>query len=519
MIAQKLLSANSYGHLTDDFKDICLSHPNYPSLYAITDSLNALAIENFAVKIPKEHFLELPDTFLAIFNDELVLVIKAADGVKVEKEGKTGQKIPVSQFIAGWDGTVIAVEPNEHLTQNLKAKTDDYLQYFVPVVCLVLLSFFIRSYTFYSSFLLATTLLGLFLSILVVREKFGLQNTLVAKLCGGSSDVSCNSVIKSDSAKISKWVDFSDLPVVFFGSSFMSILLFPDSSSALVGGLSVLSVPIIGFSIWLQKFQLKNWCPLCLLISFLLLLQGVAFYFWNLTSFRLLEVTYFGFFFSVLVLGSLWVYGKALFEDKKKMEQEVNSLRQFKRNYKIFDFLTNDLVAKEELERLEGIRFGHEFADADLTLILSPSCVHCHNAFKDGLNLIKKFPGKFSLRLLFNVNPENDKNPYKIVVQNLLSIHYNHPDKIEEAIADWHIKRMELKPWLEKWNDERFDMKVNQQLQLQYEWCLANDFNYTPVKIINGKQFPNEYEISELKFFLKNIEEENAISQEQLLQT
>jgi protein-disulfide isomerase len=76
-----------------------------------------------------------------------------------------------------------------------------------------------------------------------------------------------------------------------------------------------------------------------------------------------------------------------------------------------------------------------------------------------------------------------------------------------------------LDKWLNKWKVDSISMKVNQQIQQQYDWCLQNEFNYTPVKIVNGKLYPNEYSISELKYFLNEIsQEEISMENESLVQ-
>ena len=51
-------------------------------------------------------------------------------------------------------------------------------------------------------------------------------------------------------------------------------------------------------------------------------------------------------------------------------------------------------------------------------------------------------------------------------------------------------------------------MMITQEIQKQYEWCSKNNFNYTPVKTVNERVFPNEYELSELKYFLNDFVEE-----------
>lgn len=75
-LIQKFLQINRYSEVKNEFKDLFLSHPNYPSLFAITDSFDLLSIENAAIRVPKEQIVDLPSNFLAYFKDELILVEK-----------------------------------------------------------------------------------------------------------------------------------------------------------------------------------------------------------------------------------------------------------------------------------------------------------------------------------------------------------------------------------------------------------------------------------------------------------
>ena len=54
----------NYSTKTVDFENSLYSHPNFPSLLAITDSLSTVDIENVAVKVPFKHLAELPKIFL-----------------------------------------------------------------------------------------------------------------------------------------------------------------------------------------------------------------------------------------------------------------------------------------------------------------------------------------------------------------------------------------------------------------------------------------------------------------------
>ena len=67
---------------------------------------------------------------------------------------------------------------------------------------------------------------------------------------------------------------------------------------------------------------------------------------------------------------------------------------------------------------------------------------------------------------------------------------------------------MSLTDWLFKWEQIHIEDEIVEDIQSQYEWCLQNDFNYTPVKMINENEYPKEYDLEELKYFISEIEEE-----------
>src|SRR5690606_27332665 len=101
----------------DEFKENYLSHPDYPSLYAVTDSLELLGIETITATIPKEQLQNLPDIFIAYLyieeRAEFVLVNK--DQTKITYENQKGKTVKISfdEFKNIWDGLILAIEENE----------------------------------------------------------------------------------------------------------------------------------------------------------------------------------------------------------------------------------------------------------------------------------------------------------------------------------------------------------------------------------------------------------------------
>lgn len=517
-IVKRYLEKNNFSHLKNSFEELYSSHPNYPSVYAITDTFDLLSIESIAVKIPKEQFEALPDRFLTFYNKEFVLVTKSGLFIGVETEAKI-RKINVNDFLNGWDGIVIAIEPNTIGSDVVKKVELKWLKYVLPVLVLISLSILQNKYSPENFFLLLTTITGLLLSIFVIQEALGVKNEAVAKLCNMNANTSCSSVIKSDKSKVSKWMNFSDLPLIFFSVNFLALLFQPNQADDLIAFLSLLSFPVILYSIWLQKFQLKKWCVLCLAISMVIVLQGIIgfFMFDYPVDFTMDRISFQGYMFFAVLFVSAWLYFKPILQEKIKAEKSVNELKKFKRDYNVFKFLSKEIPHLDGFEKLKGLEFGSGNGDMRLTLILSPSCGHCHKAFQDAYELVQEFPERTFLKVLFNLNPENNDNPYKIVVESLLTINNQNPEKAKEAIIDWHINKMDLDAWKGKWLVEVVDMKANNQVYEQYNWCTVNEFNYTPVKIINNNLFPTEYDVNELKYFLNDFSNEKEIISEDLL--
>ena len=510
-LVQKFLQINRYSDIKNEFKDLFLSHPNYPSLFAITDSLDLLSIENAAIRVPKEQIVDLPANFLAYFQDELILVEKAKNDVRVTTEKKGSYKMAYEKFLLDWNGVIVAIEPNNVLArENLKIEYD-WLKYSLPLVLLIGLSFFYNTYNIYSLIFLITSLLGFIVSVLIVQEKAGFKNLMISKFCSLSSNSSCNSVINANEGTESKLFNFSDLPLIFFTSSLVAILVKPFDSAIFVGFLSLLAIPVIVSSIWIQKFEIQKWCVMCLVVSFLIFMQSAI---WVASDFFTLNFTFasiFPFIFSLAILIPMWLVGKPMIKNILKSDNSLKNLKKFKRNYSLLNFLSKKVPNTNGFDDLRGLNFGNRNAAVKLSVIISPSCEHCNTTFQEAFDLVLKFPDRIFLKVLFNINPENTDNPYKVVVERLLTINRSTPGKTVEAISDWHIKKMNLKKWLKKWHVDSVSMMIKQEINKQYEWCSKNNFNYTPVKIVNEKLFPSEYELNELKYFLNDYVEEIEI--------
>jgi uncharacterized membrane protein len=498
---QAFLEVNNYTKHLNEFENLFLSHPNFPSIYAITDTFNILEIENVAARVPKEQILELPPVFLAHFNNELVLVKKNIDFIYIEKEKKEKLKLTYEEFLKYWDGIVIAIEANIEI----KHKTMSYpknknICFAISVLLISFIQFQKLSLLNFLNFELY--LIGFIISVFIIDEKTNQNEGLTSKICSLSKNISCKSVIKSNNTTITKWLDFSDLPIIFFGFATLATILNPNVLINL-NILCLLSLPIAVYSIWLQKIKIKKWCVLCLAVSVILITQTLF-----ISHIFPININYETLIIALTLTLTFWLNLKPKIYKVYNLEKNNKELIKFKRNYNVFSFLQKPLISEFKLNWLSKIEFGNQNSLNTLTLILSPSCGHCHSAFKDAIQLINSHPAKIKLRVFFNLNSENKENPYLSVVENLLQINKYHPEKIIDAISDWHLEKMALEKWLKKWKQKNIEDWVGSEILSQYNWCLENGFNYTPVKIINSKILPKEYSIDEVKYFLTELEEE-----------
>lgn len=100
------------------------------------------------------------------------------------------------------------------------------------------------------------------------------------------------------------------------------------------------------------------------------------------------------------------------------------------------------------------------------------------------------------------MNINNADNPLLDIAKISIKL-FNQKRDFKLALTDWYINKLDIKVWKKKWSLEKEFLIENEQLEKQFQWYLKNEFNYTLVKIFNGKLLPQTYEIEELFYFFK----------------
>src|SRR5690606_5988514 len=118
-------------------------------------------------------------------------------------------------------------------------------------------------------------IIGFSVSTLFIWSEMGKSNGTLQKFCKDGKKVSCNEVVHSRHSKILGVFSFSALIFSYYFSSLLTLAItgFSSSEFSLLSYISLLSLPFIVYSIYLQGRVLKKWCKLCLIISSLLSLE------------------------------------------------------------------------------------------------------------------------------------------------------------------------------------------------------------------------------------------------------
>jgi uncharacterized membrane protein/RNA polymerase subunit RPABC4/transcription elongation factor Spt4 len=514
-ILEQLLKFNNFSFDKEQLKLQIKSHPSYPSLHSVTGVLDHFSIDNLVLDVPinLDVFNQLPDSFIAQIKtdkyEDLVLVKKKKNGVVLYISNKKKQQLSVVEFLKQWTGIVVVVEKEE------SKKYDKYnLQLYVKVLIMLIGGVALFSFIKYQSFSafgfyhFIFSLLGLFVSYLLVKRELGFNSYKVDKLCSVSERTSCDAVLFSKGANFLGLFKLSDISFVYFlGLSLNWVLLFLSGSSMnnLITILSLIMIPVILYSVSYQAFIVKKWCPLCLATSFILLIQVISTFIFNSFQYQL-DVKEFLFFISSFAISTLaYGYFKSIVETNIKLKEEQIKAYKFKRNISIFKVLyNNNSILDTEINNLQEIQFGNPNALFKIVLVTNPLCGYCklkHQTL-DGL-LLSNAKDVFAT-IRFNINTEQKENPAYVIANILLNIYNENKLLCQEAIQQIYSNGVNVEKWIATYKmyaeDDYYDV-----LEAEKKWCTYNNINFTPAVYLNDSEYPKEYDLSDLPLFMDEL--------------
>lgn len=501
-------------------------HPDFPSLGAVKDVFGKFNISSIALKLEdKSNIEKIEGCFLAQIidiknNSNLFAIIYSQDEDKLNWYNPIKKKkelIDRDVFLDLFTGYIFYAEPNKNSGDreySYTRKKENQSNMFS-----ILLSVSIFSYLLFSLFLIKTNfvkiyfvvfilflLLGGVITALMLLYVYDKNSPTLRKICNSSRKVNCLAVLSSKGSKI--WgVPWTVIGFSYYLGLLFSLLInsFSTNIFVTVSYFNLLSLPYIIYSVYYQKFIIKQWCILCLLVQFinlaLFILSVLAGSFSNSFKFDIFSIfSIFGsFIFSFGVAFLLWLYIQGVKDNK----DSSNLLKKLKYKRDVFFSLLKNERKIERITNDFGVILGNPNGSIHIVKVCNPYCYYC-SLVHPILSQLVKNNDEIKLQIIFFVNPDSDEYEHT-PIETFLSSYYEDKD-MESILSDWY-------------NDE--DKKLEDFIRLHpitvdnssknksnatsmFDFCMKNKITYTPTVFINGYELPEIYNFSDLLYFFIN---------------
>lgn len=493
-------------------QNLILSHPDFPSLLSVSDTLQRLGIEHAAIRIKKEELIDLPLPYLLPIEKGMgnnMLLIKTNNDLK---EYESDLKF--------WNGVVLQADTTKHTrdkaNNELYSKENKIKGFSFGLVAILLGLFFTLGY---NSFdwqligLLLTAVLGIIVGYFLVAKDIGVNYNAVDAFCNAGKNSKCDKVLESDIQVLG--ISLSDAAFTYF--LFQSIVLclalaLPEAhlfSLQALAVLSVLTIPIVMFSLFYQYFVAKTWCKLCLVVVSILLIQFAVFLIVHLKSSILPAVNSLPI-FSLIKLALLFIgiglcekCVKAIVERENHLNKGSNGNR-IKHSIEVFTQLwykQNQIDAKPFNNE---ILIGRPDAPLKIIMVSNLYCKPCKEQHKVADQLISMYPDRVNVALRF-VPSGNEADHKMESVRYLLGYWLTNISGTENESS----KTMDLtREWFDNRNLKKFtkkhpigqsnELEIKQLEEQHYIWARRAGTTFTPTFFLNGRQLPSDYNLEDV---------------------
>jgi uncharacterized membrane protein len=258
-------------------KKSILSHPYYPSLLSVADTLERLGIDHQVGQLETKSVGEL--SFPCIIHLDKgggqLVFLKDQDDLDAYQPN-----------IEDWDGVVLkakatdSITDKEHKEQYAKEHEQTKLSVVLAVALLGLLTLSVlqaASWLYLSLF--ATSVGGAVAGYLLIAKDLGVTYKPVESFCNAGKRTNCDRILNAEDAKLFGFVSFTDAAASYFFFQLLIVGLFIPLFEGTASFLSVLAVasifslPVIGYSLYYQAVKAKIWCRMCVIVDVILGLQ------------------------------------------------------------------------------------------------------------------------------------------------------------------------------------------------------------------------------------------------------
>ena len=498
-------------------------HPDYPGLLSISDVLNQHGIETLALKLAPEKLDQTPTPFITLAKGEK----SGATFFTVVREIRDGRFSFFDQEKQAWvagggdrlTGPVLLAEAGEqagekdyalHLREERRKR---FLQRLIAgcIPALVLVAGGVALFREGAGALLPfvfslLTLAGALIGVLLLWYEVDQHNPALKQICAAGKKVNCGAVLQSKASKVAG-VSWSAIGFIYFAGELLLFLFTGGITNpltlALLGWLNVVALPYVVFSIYYQWRVARQWCVLCLGVQAILVLQGITAFLGGWYGFLSPSPG-----LAVTAVAAFALPGVAIFllvpalQRAKESRDHLNKLQRLKHNPQIFDALLDRQKVLTEPTGGLGIILGNPQARHKIIKVCNPYCGPCARAHVPMEELLDNNPD-VQLQIIFTAtNVEGDVRMPP--VRHLLAIAGDGDEKrTKQALDDWYLaETKDYDAFASKHPVNGALSGKEAQIEAMRQWCDQTGIVFTPTFFVNGRQLPEIYTVSDLKYFL-----------------
>jgi uncharacterized membrane protein len=515
-LVYKLLLSKNIRCDYDTLNKRVLSHPYYPALESIVDTLDEMNIEYKAIRSDKLFLNEL---------DYPLLIFVNVNNIKEFRLIKNANDLINNKILLNsWDGITLLVNKRARNSEFSFLVSSNFLHtsFFILLFITIYAFIFFNKFNILDNFIYFFDFIGVFVCWHILMHKNGKNSIVLNHLCGSGTNDTCSEVLNSKQAKVFNNITLGDLGFVYFLSNLFFLWFMNLSKHNFINSLFLVfsSTFLLSFvSIYLQFKILKSWCKLCLFLVLIIWLQYFIFLFYHKDIFKYLKIFKLEIFeYTILSItiffASVITYIINQYLDKiNKLNNYKINLTKWQRNPFLF---INHLNAQRQIDYQiweNDLIIGNRNAKIKILYVSNPYCSPCaetHFVFEELLNL---FGHEICiiLRVLSNSNNYSDKR--RIAFNYLLNA-LDRGFSIEQVLGIWFTK-MNLEEFINYFklfdNVEDFSFIISQH----HNWSKLNNIEYTPTVFINGFELISPYNIEHFKdiiiFYLEYITQTNVV--------
>lgn len=418
------------------------------------------------------------------------------------------------QFCTQWTGVLIV--SNRSTTADRERRKNKSTKYIAPcglcilaVLFAILPRFIQNSPSEISFFAISLFLLkgfGTWITSQLIRYEVSPYYSPFDQFCHLYKSFDCEEVLRSKASKLLNVMPLSDTGFIYFVTGISALIL-----SFLLGResdilpvlfcLSACCVPYVLFSVLYQKFVVKKWCPLCLSVMGLILLETLLFLIYppkdilRIAVLPTLLMLSSSLIFAILTSS---VYHRLLQDEKDTFVSKLENMR-LKRNPII---LTTIFNVREHVREssAHSITIGNlRYDTMTITTLLNPKCIPCKEVATDVIRMMKKFPARFLWQICFDGIETEEYHPMNQVQLHLWELCRKETnDRIKlQIINDWFSKQSPQ--WFfKKYPIDKISSDTIAEFSIQCHENKLLEISKVPAIWVDRKMLPKEYVISDL---------------------